>query len=387
MFAFTATPEQVELRSAVRKFAASEVEPVALEHDRAGTTPIELVRKFAESGLPARWLAMDASNGDGHGFLTEACIAAEELAYACAATASLIMLPAFFNRLVLAGLAEPARSAFRERAASEPIVTSFAATERTAGSDVLLVETRATRVDGNYVLDGRKEYSSNVRHADYVIVVARSGGTGDRDASGLSWFLVPTDAPGVQIGERWPTLGLRSMDLSPVELHEVRIPVENRVGDEGKGLAMMGGSLSQSRTGIAAVGVGIARRARDEVMAFGSKRILYGEKLHKQQDYRFRIAEMEKDISAARALTWLAALKNDKGEDATKEASIAKVFAGQMVMRVTESASQMLGSVGYTGQNIIGKLFRDARHVAIVEGAEATHKEIIFATMLRRGGY
>lgn len=385
MFSFTATPEQAELRSAVRTFAATEVEPVALEHDRAGTTPVDLVRKFAASGLPARWLAMDGS--DGQAFLTEACIAAEELAYACAATASLIMLPAFFNRLVVAGLSEPARSAFEAKATSGPVVTSFAATERKAGSDVLLVETRATRVDGAYVIEGRKEYSSNIRHADYVIVVARSGGDGERDAKGLSWFLVPTDAPGVTIGERWPTLGLRSMDLSPVEFHEVRVPVANRVGDEGRGLAMMGGSLSQSRTGIAAVGIGIARRARDEALAFGSKRVLYGEKLHKQQDYRFRLAEMEKDIAAARALTWLAAMKNDQGDDATKEASIAKVFAGQMVMRVTESASQMLGSVGYTGQNVIEKLYRDARHIAIVEGAEATHKEIIFATMLRRGGY
>ena len=385
MFSFTATPDQAKLRSAVRTFAASEIEPVALEHDRAGTTPVDLVGKFAATGLPARWLGMQGT--EGQTFLTEACIAAEELAYACAATASLIMLPAFFNRLVVAGLSEPARSAFEARATSGPVVTSFAATERKAGSDLLLVETRATCGDDGYILEGRKEYSSNVRHADYVIVVARSGGDGDRDAKGLSWFLVPTDAPGVRIGERWPTLGLRSMDLSPVEFHEVRVPVANRVGEEGRGLAMMGGSLSQSRTGIAAVGIGIARRARDEALAFGSKRVLYGEKLHKQQDYRFRLAEMEKDIAAARALTWLAAMKSDQGDDATKEASIAKVFAGQMVMRVTESASQMLGSIGYTGQNIIEKLFRDARHIAIVEGAEATHKEIIFATMLRRGGY
>ena len=385
MFAFTATPEQAQIRSVVKEFAATEVEPVAREHDLAGTAPVDLVRKFGATGLPARWLAMDGS--DGQTFLTEACGAAEELAYACAATASLIMLPAFFNRLAVQGLAEPARSAFRARAASEPIVTSFAATERRAGSDVILVETRATRVDGGYILDGRKEYSSNIRHADYVIVVARSGGKSDRDGSGLSWFLVPTNAPGVEIGERWPTLGLRAMDLSPISLHQVRVPVENRVGEEGRGLAMMGGSLSQSRTGIAAVGVGIARRARDEVLSFGSKRVLYGEKLHKQQDFRFRLAEMEKDIAAARALTSLAAMKHDQSQDATKEASIAKVYAGQMVMRVTESATQMLGSIGYTGQNIIEKLFRDARHVAIVEGAEATHKEIIFATMLRRGGY
>jgi alkylation response protein AidB-like acyl-CoA dehydrogenase len=249
------------------------------------------------------------------------------------------------------------------------------------------VDTKATRVDDGYVLDGRKEYSSNIRNAAYVIVVARDGGSEKRDGGGLSWFLVPTDAAGVRIGDRWSTLGLRAMDLSPLELRDVRVPLENRIGDEGRGFAMMGSSLSQSRTGIAAVGVGIARRARDEVLAFGSRRILYGEKLHKQQDFRFRIADMEKDIAAARALVWLSAMKHDQGLDATKEASIAKVFSGEMVMRVTGSASQMLGSIGYTGQSVVEKLYRDARHVAIVEGAEATHKEIIFATMLRRGGY
>ena len=385
MFAFSSTSAERDLRSAVRRFAATEIEPIALEHDRTGASPLHLVRSFADTGLPARWLEMDRS--DGQGFVTEISIATEELGYACAATASLIMLPVIFNRLALEGLAEPARSAFRERAVSGSLMTSFAATERRAGSDFRLVDTRATRQDGGYVLDGRKEYSSNARHAAYVIVVARSDGSDGRDGSGLSWFLVPTDAPGVVIGDRWSTLGLRGLDLSPVDLHDVRVPLANRVGEEGRGLAMMGSSLSQSRTGIAAVGVGIARRARDETMAFGSKRILYGEKLHKQQDYRFRIAEMEKDIAAARALVWLSALKHDQGLDATKEASIAKVFSGQMVMRVTESASQMLGSIGYTGQNVIEKLYRDARHVGIVEGAEATHKEIIFATMLRRGGY
>lgn len=385
MFAFTSTPEQAQVRSVVREFAATQIEPVALDHDRDATVPLDLLGKFAATGLPARWL--QAEGIDGPAVVTEIAIAAEELGYACAATASLILLPALFNRFAAAGLAEPARSAFRTRAASAPLVTAFAATERKAGSDLRLVETQATRLNGEYILNGRKEYSSNVRHATYVIVVARTGGKGERDASSLSWFLVPTDAPGVQIGQRWPTLGLRAMDLSPLELHEVRVPVENRVGDEGRGLAMMGSSLSQSRTGIASVGVGIARRARDEVLAFGAKRILYGQKLYKQQDYRFRIADMEKDIAAARALVWLSAMKSDQGLDATKEASTAKVFAGQMVMRVTESASQMLGSVGYTGQSIIEKLYRDARHVGIVEGAEATHKEIIFASLLRHGGW
>jgi alkylation response protein AidB-like acyl-CoA dehydrogenase len=114
---------------------------------------------------------------------------------------------------------------------------------------------------------------------------------------------------------------------------------------------------------------------------------LYGDKLNRMQDYRFRIADMEKSIAAARALVWVAARKADRGEDAGKEASIAKLFSGEMVMHVTSAAAAMLGSIGYTGQTQVEKLVRDARHVAIVEGPEPTHKEIIFGHMLRHGGY
>jgi alkylation response protein AidB-like acyl-CoA dehydrogenase len=143
--------------------------------------------------------------------------------------------------------------------------------------------------------------------------------------------------------------------------------------------------LAQSHTGIAALGVGIARRARDLVLEFGGRRRVYGQKLTRLQDYRFRIADMEKDIAAARGLVWVSALKYDAGHEHAKEASIAKLYAGEMVTRVTQEVALMLGSIGYTGQTVAEKLLRDARHIAIVEGPEPTHKEIIFAQMLRHG--
>ncbi|HSH21514.1 MAG TPA: acyl-CoA dehydrogenase family protein, partial [Candidatus Caenarcaniphilales bacterium] len=214
-----------------------------------------------------------------------------------------------------------------------------------------------------------------------------TGAAGQRASDGLSWFLVPTDSPGVRLGERWPTFGLRAIDVSPLELSDVEVPLNRLLGAEGRGLAMMGQSLAQSRTGIAALGVGIARRARDLVMEHGKRRRLYGEKLNRMQDYRFRIADMEKSIAAARALVWVAARTADRGEDAGKESSVAKLFAGEMVMQVATTASAMLGSIGYTGQTQVEKLVRDARHVAIVEGTEPTHKEIIFGHMLRHGTY
>ena len=374
-----------QLRSRIRGFAADEISPVALEHDQLGTSLLQAYRAFWEQGLAAQFLPHPGRAQAFH--LADACLVAEELAYACAATASLIMLPVFLNRVVLDNLEEPRRSAFLNQVLSEPVVTSFAASERVAGSDLLGVETSATAVEGGYLLEGRKEYSSNLGHAAYVIVVARTGPPSGRSNDALTWFLVPTDTPGVEVGERWQTLGLRSMNLAPLDLHAVHLPADHRLGAEGGGLTLMLQNLSQSRTGIAAIAVGIARRARDEVMAYGTKRRLYGDKLVKLQDYRFRIAEMEKDIAAARALVQVSATNHDRGLDHAKEASIAKLYAGQMVMRVTEAASGMFGSVGYTGQNLIEKLFRDARHTAIVEGTEPIHKELIFASVLRRGGY
>lgn len=378
-------PHLAAFRSAIREFAKTEVEPIADEHDRLATSPLGVVRGFFERGFAQRFLP--PPGGERGAFVLEASIAAEEIAYASASAAGLVMLPTFFNRLVLTHLQGQARSEYLRRVEAGPVISSFAASERAAGSDMLMLETRARRIDGGYVLDGRKEYSSNVRDAAFVIIVARTGPDGVRSTNSLSWFLVATDAPGVSIGDRWTTLGLRSMDVSPVLLDRVHVRESHRLGEEGRGLVMMGESLSQSRTCIAAVGVGIARRARDEVLAFAKRRKLYGDGLHKLQDYRFRIAEMEKDIAAARSLVWVSALRYDEGHENTKEASIAKLFAGEMVMRVTEGASLMLGSVGYTGQSVVERLFRDARHVAIVEGTAPTHKELIFASLLRRGGY
>ncbi len=386
--ALSAVPDtsvEPDLRSSIVRFAAEEIAPIAMECDEQRTSPLHVYRSFWEQGFATRFIP--SSGNDDAPYLVDGCLVAEELAYACPAIASLIMLPVFLNKQVLRYLDEPSKSIFRARLLAAPVVTSFAASEQGAGSDLLGVEANARRVGDGYALDGRKEYSSNLRHADFVIVVARTGPAGARSTDGLSWFLVPMDLPGVEVRERWETLGLRAMDLSPLQLNEVVVAADYRLGEEGRGLSMMIGNLGQSRTGIAAMAVGIARRARDEVLAYGSKRRLYGDKLIKLQDYRFRISEMEMDIAAARALVAASAQRYDNGLDHAKEASIAKLYAGNMVMRVTEAASVMLGSVGYTGQSVLEKLFRDARHTAIVEGTEPIHKELIFASVLRRGGY
>ena len=381
MFDFALTPEHRRLRDEIREFGRTRIMPISEESDRERRLDPDLAVAFHEAGFARPWFDPESST---RGLLTAAALIAEELGYADPAYASYLMLPVFFNRIVLSYLSGSAKDKLLEELDRGHVVTAFAASERAAGSDFGALAVSAEPNDTGYMLNGRKEYSSNLRYASQVIVVAR---TAPGAMGGLSWFLVPMDAKGVSVGPRWDSLGMRAIDISPLELSDVHVPLDLRLGEEGRGMLMFNEHLAQSRTGIAAMAVGIARRARDVVLDFGLHRRVYGDKLTKLQDYRFRIAEMEVEIAAARSLVALSAQKSDAGLDHGKEASVAKLFAGQMVMRVTAEAVLMLGSVGYTGQTVADKLMRDARHVSIVEGPDPIHKEIVFANLLRRGAY
>jgi alkylation response protein AidB-like acyl-CoA dehydrogenase len=382
VFDFELTPEQRSLRDGIREFGRTHVLPnwEACENERR-LMP-EIAAAFHDAGFAKPWFRAD---GDAAGLMTAGALIAEELGYADPAYASYLMLPVLFNHIVLGYLSGGAKEALLEELEREHVVTSFAASERAAGSDFDALAVHAEPNDVGYTLNGRKEYSSNLRYARYVIVVARTAP--GAAMGGLTWFFVPMDAEGVAIGPRWDSLGMRAIDISPLELTDVQLPLDRRLGDEGRGMWMFNEHLAQSRTGVAAMAVGIARRARDVVLEFGLHRRVYGDKLTKLQDYRFRIAEMEVEIAAARSLVAMSARKRDAGLDHGKEASIAKLYAGQTVMRVTSEAVMMLGSVGYTGQSIAEKLMRDARHVSIVEGPDPIHKEMVFAHLLRRGTY
>lgn len=383
MHPWSLTPAQRELEAWAADFARTEIEPVAIQSDRDCRIDTSVGEKFHAAGVEQRFLDIEGFAD----FTASATIVTEMLGYGCAAYASYLMLPVFFNRVVSLYLSGEEREKFLAECRERPIITAFAASETDAGSDLLAFETSATRDGDNYVLRGKKAYSTNLGVADYVIVVAKTAAADYRGTDAMTWFLVPTNAPGVVIGERWPTFGLRALHVNPVELNDVVVPAGYRLGEEGRGLPMMSSSLALSRTGIAALGVGIARRARDIVVEHGRKRRIYGDKLNRLQDYRFRTSELEMKIAAARALVWMSVHRADAGLDCTREASIAKLFSGEMVMEVTVAVSGMLGSMGYTAQTQAEKLLRDGRHVGIVEGTPPTHKEVIFAHMLRNGAY
>ncbi|MGI8928745.1 MAG: acyl-CoA dehydrogenase family protein, partial [Candidatus Limnocylindrales bacterium] len=230
MFPWPLTTEQQELLEWAGGFARAEIEPFVEKAERERMLPPSISQRFHESGVATQFL----SGTTGDDFVATASMLAEELSYACASFASHLMLPVFFNRVVLSYLPPAERDQFLKRCLEEPVVTSFAASEAAAGSDLLALSTTATRHGDSYVLRGRKEYSSNIRAAQYVIVVARTGPEGTRATDTMSWFLVPTDAPGVVIGERWLTFGLRALDISPLELNDVEVPAAYMLGAEGR---------------------------------------------------------------------------------------------------------------------------------------------------------
>lgn len=376
-----AAPPKASARAAARDFAASEIARVAATAERTRQLPADFGARFHATGIAQRFLADPSSR-----CLGEMCEVTEELAYGCAGCASYLMLPVFFNRFLLRYADGTLVQELRDDLSRGHVVTAFAASELRAGSDLGAIEVSLGRAGRGYRLNGRKEYSTNARLASRLIVVAKGPPTEAPPAgAGLTWVVLPATSQGVRIGPRWETFGLRALDVSPIEFMDAAVPTSARLGAEGAGLQLLSRNLAQSRTGIAALAVGVARRARDAVLEFSKQRRVYGDRLLKLQAYRFGIVEMEMDIAAARGLVIASAEKFDAGLEHNKEASLAKLYAGQMVLRVTSAALSMLGSIGYTGQSIVEKLARDAGHVPIVEGPEPVHREIIFAEMLRRG--
>ena len=386
MFDFLLSTQQRDLRLSACEFRDNEITPIANEQDKLGEFPVEVAERFYEGGWMDYFMPKTDEEEPGNFLVDSACVA-EELAYGCAGIGTSLMLPLLANRTILSYLEQKSCDDFRLELQKKPFMTAFAASENTSGSDLQRIETQARRTEDGWQIDGSKAFSSNLPHARYVVVVANEVNDDNDGGNVFSWFLVPTSTPGVKIGPTWDTLGIRSMDVAPLYLNSVQIPEHFRIGGAGKGLSMIAKHLSVSRTWFAAAAVGIVRRARDTILEYGRNRELYGGTLYKQQDYRFKLVQMEQDIAATRSLVWLSALKHDAGLDHKKEASIAKLFAGQMVMRALDEASMMMGGMGYTSEAIVGKLLRDARHVAILEGPEPVQKELVFGRMLRRDLY
>ncbi len=380
MIDFTLTPEQAEIRDLAHTFAEQEIRPVAAELDEHEEFPWELVKKAGELGLTT--FAFPESVG-GLGITDELtnCIITEELSWGCAGVATVLggthlaSIP-----ILLAGTDEQ-----KERLL-KPVVElnglcAMALTEPEAGSDVAAMTSTARREGDHYIINGTKRFITNGGIADlYVVFASVDRSLGHR---GVTAFIVPGDTKGLSGGKKEKKLGIRCSHTGEVIMEDVRVPVENRLGEEGSGFKLAMTMLDRSRPMVASIAVGIARAAYEYARDYAMERVQFGKPIAANQGLQFMLADMATKVQAARLMTWWSARVTETARPFLYESSMAKNFASDVAMEVTTDAVQIYGGYGYIREYPVEKLFRDAKITQIYEGTNQIQKMVVAAQLLK----
>jgi len=372
-------PEQVLLRRTVHEFARRDVAPRAAAIDAAQSFPEESWRQAAELGLLGA-TAPPEYGGAGLG-LAELCIVGEELAAACLSTAATVLHQAdmVVGRLARHGSEEQKRR-WLPGLIDGSVIGCLAMTEPEAGSDVMSMRTRAERVDGGWRLNGTKTFITNGPVADLALVYARTGDAEDRR---LGLFAIPTDAPGFSRGRKFSKMGWRGSPTGELILDDCVVDDEALVGgpDEGREILLAG--LDSERVLMAAESVGLAQGALEEALAYARERRQFGRPIGEFQLIGGKLADMYTETEAARALTWTALARVEAGDAGARElASAAKLMGGDVAMRVTTEAVQVLGGYGYIDEFPVERYMRDAKLMQIGGGTAEIQRFIIARGLL-----
>jgi alkylation response protein AidB-like acyl-CoA dehydrogenase len=368
--------EQAAIRDTVREVAVEEIRPTAADADRTETFPEDVWETLADLDLTALTVP-EAYGGFDADRLTYA-IVNEEVAYGSLAVATALSV----HSLVTSCIAEFASESQRERwlpemAAGSP-VGAFALSEPDAGSNPAEMSTVARREGDEYVIDGEKQWITNGERSGVLVVFAK---TDPEDPESVTQFLVPKDVDGVTVGEPEEKLGLRASDTTSLTFDGARIPAENRLTAEGRGLAAALSILTGGRVGIAAQAVGLAQAALDEAIDYAGEREQFDRPIADIQTIRHKLAEMQTTVQAGRLLTYDAARTMQRGEDARMAASMAKYFATEGAMDVTNEAVQIHGGYGYV-ESDVERFYRDAKVTTIYEGTTQIQKTVIARELL-----
>jgi acyl-CoA dehydrogenase len=373
MIDFSLTEEQVQLQELARKFAREEIIPKAAYHDQTGEFPREIVRKAWEIGLMNTHVPVEYG-GAGLGVL-DGCLITEELAYGCTGIATAMEANGLAAAPVIVAGDEEQKKEFLGRLTREPLFAAYGLTEPGAGSDVAGIRTSAKRVGDDYVIDGEKMWITNASVANWYFLLAYTDPSAKH--RGMSGFIVPRETPGVTVGKKEKNLGQRASDTRGITFEDVKIPAKYLLGKEGDGFKIAMSAFDHTRPTVSSGAVGLARRAMDEAIKYATERSTFGQPIAKYQAVSFMIADMAKDIEAARLLVWQAAWAIDNGRRNTKLAAFAKAFAADVAMRVTTDAVQVFGGYGYSQEYPVEKLMRDAKIYQIYEGTSQIQRLII----------
>ncbi len=379
---FAYTEEHALIRNTIRSFMENEVAPYVAEWDRAHVFPDTVIRRLGELGFLGA--TVPESYGGTPIDSIGMAIAIEEMARISASVAITVSVHTGLACQAIATYATPsAKQRYLPRMARGEWLGAFALSEPQAGSDAGAVQTRAERRGDEYILNGTKVWVTNGEKAHVLVVHAVTDPTAGK--RGLSSFIVETDWPGVHIGRNEDKLGLCSSVTNTISLTDCRVPVENRLGEEGEGLKIALSTLATGRIGVAAQAVGIAQGAFEHAIRYATERKTFGRYLYEHQAIQFMLAEMATRIEAARLLTHRAAWLRDTRRPYHVAASMAKLFASEMCQRVTYLAMQIYGGYGYSRDYPVERYFRDGRITTIYEGTSEIQRIIIARHLLAFG--
>jgi alkylation response protein AidB-like acyl-CoA dehydrogenase len=376
---YTIPQEHLDFRDTIRQIARERIAPRAAEIDDKAEYPHDLRQLLAEQdilGLPFE----TEYGGTGTGALM-LNMAVEEIAKACASTALILMVQELGTLPVRLFGSEELKQRLLPRCASGEWSPAFALSEPDAGSDPGGMLTKAVQDGDEWVINGTKNWITNLGIADFYVVFAVTDSQAGH-SRGITAFVVEADRPGFSVGKLEHKLGIRGSPTGQPIFDDVRVPLQNVVGDVNRGFKVAMATLDHSRLGVAAQALGIAQGATDYAAAYARERKQFGQPINSFQAIQFKLADMETQCAAARELLYQACAKIDRGDaDVGKYSAMAKLFCSDVAMRVTVEAVQVLGGYGYVKEYPVERMLRDAKITQIYEGTNEIQRLVIARTM------
>ena len=374
------TEEQLLLRDTLRELADEKIAPRAAEIDKSGEFPEDIRQLLASYDVLALPFPVEYG-GVGADLLTQ-CIAIEQIARACTTSSLILTVQGLGSLPILLGGSDEQQARLIPDLASGKKLAAFALTEPEAGSDAGAARTRSVRDGDHYVLDGGKRFITNGSVASVITVFAVTDPEA-KTSKRLSCFAVEVPAPGFSVVRLEHKLGIRGSPTAELSFDGVRVPVENRIGEEGEGWKLAMATFDHSRPGIAAQAIGIAQGALEVATAYARDRKQFGQRIGDFQMVQAMLADMDARTEAARQLTYKACVEIQAGAaDAARWASMAKLIAGDTAMAVTTDAVQVLGGYGYTDDFPVERMMRDAKITQLYEGTQQVQRLVIARALL-----
>jgi len=377
---FQLTEEQIAVRDAARDFAQNVLKPGVIERDTEQRFPKDEVKQLAELGFMG--MMTDPEYGGSGMDTVSYVLAMEELSKVDASTSVCMSVN---NSLVCWGLekygTEEQKQKYLVPLAKGDKIGAFCLSEPEAGSDATSQRTTAIDKGDHYLVNGTKNWITNGGTASIYLVIAQTDA--DKGHRGINCLIVEREMEGFQLGAKEDKLGIRGSDTHTLMFQDVKVPKENRVGEDGFGFKFAMKTLSGGRIGIAAQALGIASGAYELALAYSKERQAFGKPIHQHQAISFKLADMATEIEAARLLCLKAAQQKDQGENFDYASSMAKLFASKVAMDVTVEAVQVHGGYGFVKEYHVERLMRDAKITQIYEGTSEIQKVVISRTILQ----